>query len=189
MGRYYYGDIEGKFAFGIQSSYDPEEFGTKALEMYQWTCGCSSEKGEPSDCDCIVEHVHNYDPENGPVCDKPEGPNGPCLKTEDENIQEDEFKTLKFNFDDSMIPYIREQLINIYEHSYDPEIKDKFLDYMSEEFSGERKGRTDEELAEEFNTTVSNLREQFKLYYRHELGLEICEYLEEHDTCTFFGDV
>lgn len=196
MGRYYYGDIEGKFAFGIQSSYDPEEFGTKALEMYQYTCGCSSEKGEPSDCDCIVEHVHNYDPENGPVCDGPEGescgpdsPNGPCLKPEDENVQEDEFKTLKFNFDDSMIPYIREQLRNIYDNLYDPEIKDKFLDYMSEEFSGERKGRTYEQLAEEFNTTVSNLREQYKLYYRHELGLEICEYLEEHETCTFFGDV
>lgn len=29
MGRYYYGDIEGKFAVCVQSSYAPERFGAK----------------------------------------------------------------------------------------------------------------------------------------------------------------
>lgn len=184
MGRFYYGDIEGKFAFGIQSSYDPEEFGTKALELYRWTCGCSSEKGKPSDCDCIVEHVHNYDPENGPVCDGPDSPNGPCLKTEDENIQDTDFKTLKFNFDDSMLDYIEEQLQNI-ENSYDPTIKEKYLEYMN----GENDRKTAQELADYLNTTIQNLQIQAKLFYRYELGKEIHDYLLEHGTCTFRGDV
>lgn len=162
MGRYYYGDIEGKFAFGIQSSYDPEEFGVSAIQLYQWSCGCSSEKGNPSDCGC---------------------------ETESENVQDTECKTIKFNFDSSMIPYIREKLRDIYDNCYDPTIKDKFLDYIAEEFSDDTKAKTEQELAEEFNTTVENIKAQYKLYYRHELGLEICEYLEENDTCTFFADV
>ena len=32
MGRYYSGDIEGKFWFGVQSSHDPEFFGGHAFE-------------------------------------------------------------------------------------------------------------------------------------------------------------
>lgn len=32
MGRYYSGDIEGKFWFGVQSSDDPEFFGVQAVE-------------------------------------------------------------------------------------------------------------------------------------------------------------
>ena len=163
MGRYYYGDIEGKFAFGIQSSYDPEEFGTKALELHRWTCGCDSELGvKPEDCKCI---------------------------TNEENVQSDDCKILKFNFDSSMIDYISEKLRDIYDNSYDPEIKSKFLDYMSEEFSGERKPETYEDLAEELNTTVENLKVQYKLFYRNELGLEICEYIEDHGTCTFYGEL
>lgn len=162
MGRYYYGDIEGKFAFGIQSSYDPEEFGTKALELYSWTCGCSSEKDIPSNCDCV---------------------------TEGENVQETTCKTIKFVFDSSMISYIREKLIDIYENCYDPIIKDRFLDYISEELSGEIESKTYEELSKEFNTTVENVENQFKLYDRYTLGLEICEYIEENGSCIFFADV
>lgn len=184
MGRFYWGDIEGKFAFGIQSSYDPEEFGVKALELYQYTCGCSSEKGGPPDCDCIIEHVHNYDPENGLVCEGPDSPNGPCLKTEDENVQEDECKTLKFNFDNSMLDYIKEQLQNI-EDSYDPTIKEKYLEYMNDE--NDRK--TAQELAEYLNTSIQNLKIQATLFFRYILGKEIYDYLLEHETCTFFGDV
>jgi len=42
MGRYYYGDIEGKLWFGVQSSDDAETFGVEGVEalMYCYTCGC-----------------------------------------------------------------------------------------------------------------------------------------------------
>jgi hypothetical protein len=49
MGRYYYGDIEGKFHFGIQSSDDIENLIDNIdheLE-YEWiTCGCNVESKE-----------------------------------------------------------------------------------------------------------------------------------------------
>ena len=32
MGRYYRGDIEGKFLFGIQESNDADFFGTKGIQ-------------------------------------------------------------------------------------------------------------------------------------------------------------
>lgn len=34
MGRYYSGDIEGKFAFGAQSSYAFEKFGAEPIDCY-----------------------------------------------------------------------------------------------------------------------------------------------------------
>jgi hypothetical protein len=34
MGRYYHGDIEGKFWFGVQSSNDAEYFGVEGLTTY-----------------------------------------------------------------------------------------------------------------------------------------------------------
>jgi hypothetical protein len=36
MGRYYYGDIEGKFWFAVQSSYAPERFGAVAEDVYYY---------------------------------------------------------------------------------------------------------------------------------------------------------
>ena len=38
MGRYYYGDINGKFWFGVQSSTDASNFGGEAEELYCWSC-------------------------------------------------------------------------------------------------------------------------------------------------------
>lgn len=32
MGRYYYGDIEGKFVFGLQSSFAADQFGSEAVD-------------------------------------------------------------------------------------------------------------------------------------------------------------
>jgi len=34
MGRYYHGDIEGKFMFGIQSSNDADFFGVEGFATY-----------------------------------------------------------------------------------------------------------------------------------------------------------
>ena len=53
MGRYYSGDIEGKFWFGIQSSTDAEFFGGEGYqpeEMNYWF--------EKSDLDTIKEVIH-----------------------------------------------------------------------------------------------------------------------------------
>ena len=34
MGRYYHGDIEGKFWFGVQSSTDAEFFGVEEMQTF-----------------------------------------------------------------------------------------------------------------------------------------------------------
>ena len=44
MGRYYHGDIQGKFWFGVQSSSDASHFGVEPTQMYTfYGCGCSCE--------------------------------------------------------------------------------------------------------------------------------------------------
>lgn len=53
MGRYYSGDIEGKFWFAVQSSYAPERFGAEASELYYYD---DELKQEVID-DCNVEFV------------------------------------------------------------------------------------------------------------------------------------
>ena len=55
MGRYYWGDIEGKFAFGIQSSWDAAHFGGHEEVTYVWNCGCVVEDKEPT-CDCVCDN-------------------------------------------------------------------------------------------------------------------------------------
>jgi len=120
MGRYYWGDIEGKFAFGVQSSYDPEEFGTKAIELHQWDCGCESEYGTPPE-DCW--HIEGTK--------SSEEPNTQC---------ESPFK-LKFNFCSSQLEYIKEKLDeiltiipeNFFKYMKDPEYYDK--ETLSEKFN------------------------------------------------------
>jgi hypothetical protein len=103
MGRYYWGDIEGKFAFGIQSSYDPEEFGTKALGLHMWECGCDSEyKVRPETCNC----------------DEPE-----------DNTQNTEPSTLKFVFYKDQLEDIKEKLDTLL-NSFPNELKEKFFTYM-----------------------------------------------------------
>jgi len=44
MGRYYYGNIAGKFWFGVQDSTDARNIGGKVDKLYQYVCcGCSVE--------------------------------------------------------------------------------------------------------------------------------------------------
>ena len=52
MGRYYSGDIEGKFWFGVQSSNDAIHFGGTFTYIY--------EEGEPLDEDCEGEAIEMH---------------------------------------------------------------------------------------------------------------------------------
>lgn len=51
MGRYYDGDISGKFWFGTQSNYDPQNLGCSSTKVYQYKlCGCKYENKGISYC-------------------------------------------------------------------------------------------------------------------------------------------
>ena len=63
MGRFYNGDIEGKFWFGVQDSDDVENLVTiGSYKYYSWkVCNCSAEIDSANYCrdcyDCIREHI------------------------------------------------------------------------------------------------------------------------------------
>jgi len=54
MGRYYGGDIVGKFWFGVQSSSDAVHFGVapQGPELQYWNCGTFCESTVPLDAPC-----------------------------------------------------------------------------------------------------------------------------------------
>jgi hypothetical protein len=174
MGRYYWGDIEGKFAFGIQCSYDPEEFGCDAIELYQWTCGCESELGEPPEDCCHSEAEVEAEVEVDSEAEN---------DSENTNTQSDSPFKLKFNFCNSQLEYIKEKLDEILD-SYPEEIKENFFNYMkSADYYCKEK------LAEMYKVSESEITRYLELYYRYELGKEIYDYLSENETCTFFGEL
>ncbi len=63
MGRFYNGDIEGKFWVGVQDSDDVENLVTiGSYKYYSWkVCNCSAEIDSANYCrdcyDCIREHI------------------------------------------------------------------------------------------------------------------------------------
>jgi hypothetical protein len=162
MGRYYYGDIEGKFAFGIQCSYDPEEFGCDAIELHTWGCGCESEYGvKPETCNC-----DNHEPDN-----------------ENNNTQSEDISVLKFIFCNDQLEDIKEKLDELL-NSFLTDLKEKFFNYMiSNEYYNT------ETLSEKINISESEVRNYLEIYYRYELGLKIYNYLLDNETCIFYGEL
>jgi hypothetical protein len=68
MGRYYHGQITGKFWFGIQSSDDATYFGVHFQPVYCfYSCGCYYEREA---CEKIEENedLQGYDPEEHIYC-------------------------------------------------------------------------------------------------------------------------
>ena len=63
MGRYYTGQISGKFWFGIQDSTDADFFGTEYSDVFSfYVCGCEYFTGESKEyCDgcfgSLEEHM------------------------------------------------------------------------------------------------------------------------------------
>lgn len=74
MGRYYWGNITGKFWFGIQSSYDPANLGCYQNDFYEYVyCGCICYDKNISYCmvcyDNEKEHRNDYDEnKNSLIC-------------------------------------------------------------------------------------------------------------------------
>jgi hypothetical protein len=114
MGRYYYGTISGKFWFGIQSSYDAENFKQQLLpnegiEYYiYYVCGCDVEDNTLNYChDCFSDyedHINGMDD-----IDKN------SLEISNEYLPLLAFKNnhVKYNFDNSDLEYIKKQLFEL----------------------------------------------------------------------------
>jgi len=111
MGRWYFGDIEGKFWFGVQASDDASNFGVDYTEVIQWDCICKSCK-----CRFIEEH-----PDTCIQC------KGECDKTECE------VSFIRYNFTSDHIDDIQIVLDDIKSQIPFQELTDEFIESVDEE--------------------------------------------------------
>ena len=70
MGRYYYGDIEGKYWFGVQNTFSMNKFGATDKERYEYAyCSCSCDKDDDYCSGCFeskeehLEAIHEDEPD------------------------------------------------------------------------------------------------------------------------------
>jgi hypothetical protein len=71
MGRWYFGDIEGKFWFGVQCSCPMDKFGATDKAMFEYCCcSCSCEDDDDDYCSgCYgskeehLEAIHEDEPD------------------------------------------------------------------------------------------------------------------------------
>ena len=168
MGRYYWGDIEGKFAFGIQSSDDPAYFGSEPTYLYPWSCGCSTQLNDECDCGCELEHTHDSDcPEN-------------CTKEFEKNVQnKEEFNLLSFSFDDSQLGEIKDKLDNLLQYFQSSNESKDFLEHIK---------NSDYDYIEK-NITKEIRNHFYEVYYRYEIGKEIYDCLLENEVCNFEAEL
>ena len=166
MGRYYYGDIEGKFWFGVQSSNDINNLiNIKGIQNYEWKV-----------CYCKVEVNHTYCME--------------CYSTKEEHIeaiiQEDED-----DYDDKCL-YNERNYINYYIHKsihYDQlvhnmnKLKEKIPEKIIEHFN--KIERTDQILDASSGVFdgISLKDCDLEILARYSLGYQIEYCLQLKKTC------
>lgn len=97
MGRFYYGDINGKFWFGVQDSTSIEKYGGTAEQEFEWNgCGCCAEEDcEDDHCDCYDSyeaHKEDLDDEE------------PAIEANDNA----NFSITKAKFEEVALPWLRE---------------------------------------------------------------------------------
>ena len=61
MGRYYYGNIEGKYWVGIQGCCSMNKFGATDKDRYEYCCcDCQCDKGDPDYCQSCYESKEEH---------------------------------------------------------------------------------------------------------------------------------
>jgi hypothetical protein len=180
MGRHYYGDIEGKFWFAVQSSFDADFFGVDHKKIYNRKCGCTY--SETDECGCTIEHEHVTEGENACPDD--------CDKSEDENsIDLESYSSIEYYFEKEHIPLIRKGIEKckhkLRDNKYDMDYKSK-LDEFFDELIG---GYTDEMVCEKLHVDEAEVYKILKWYARMMLGMQILSCLEEHGKCSFECDL
>lgn len=198
MGRYYYGNIVGKFWFAIQSSHDPENL-------------CCINRGNPiiykvCHCECydedINEHIndgiHDYDT----YCKD-------CFYSKDEHwnsiIQEesDDTSNLCYEIDEAItnwiayaedVPKIKNILNEIDEmirvHKYIECISYSYQDDFNDDGCEMAITYTEEYKKTDGIIITNTHKDLFELLARWVLGSQIVHYFEKtkNETCEFYGE-
>lgn len=178
MGREYFGDIEGKFAFGIQNSDDIENLVTiEFKEQFSfYGCECIAKNSEEKYCrdcfDSFEQHLKIAKEET-------------CLN-EDENIL--------IKLDNVIIYEIqKEKHFNELKKSMD-DIKDFLPPNVINEF---HKIKNNEEVINGYSKIFSNvvsemdnyIENNFLYFHRYKLAIQIEHVLNKQDTCTIYCEV
>lgn len=179
MGRYYWGDINGKFWFGIQSSTDAENFGAVAQEFYCWDCcqedATSYDLDKINDCPNNCHECENCNTEQ--KCD--EHTNTVCKVILNNNL-------LRYTLYKEEMDEIKDQLYEIAEELEMP------ASFVTDIIELPAKDDEDDSHIEE---TVQNYMARQKngtdtvLYARLQLGLKIYSCLKSKDRCTFTAEI
>lgn len=179
MGREYFGDIEGKFAFGIQNSDDIENLvNIDYLEqLCYFVCGCiyNEEEGSKYCKDCYEsyeEHLNDAHEEE-------------CLEN-DENI---------LFHEDNVIIYIIKKDVHYTEFKNNMKnIKDLLPELVTEKFE-EIKDNEDiiNGYSEIFKPVVEEMDKYVEhksiYFHRYKLGMQINYILNRQDTCSIYCEV
>lgn len=176
MGREYYGDIEGKFAFGIQNSNDIENLITIDYREQYCYYGCG----------CIAENI------NEKYCKT-------CYNSFDEHL-----KIAKEEDCIPNNTLIREDNIIIYEIEKDKhflELKKKMIeisDFLPPNVINEfKKIKNNEEIIDGYSKIYSNVFKEMDKYvevnlkylYLYKLGIQIEYILKKQDKCMVYCEV
>jgi len=177
MGRYYNGDIEGKFWFGIQDSNDASFFGIEPKIIYNRKCGCWYT--EDNECGCEIEHVHITEDDvkenKDLIACQPD-----CDKEFDENtIDEESYNSIEYTFEEIHIDFVKDGLD--YCFSEIEPIANNVRDILN----------IDSENIEKFirDICINLSKEQYseicEWLARLELGTKILKCLESKGSCCF----
>jgi hypothetical protein len=166
MGRYYNGDIEGKFWVGIQPSTDADFFGVIHEEVYYKKCGCEAiEK-----CSCEEQvHVH----EDG--CDS----NTCTIEFDDASVY-GEPSCVKYSFKEKDLEDVKEgiSICDIKLGKY----KEKLDTYFN-------KANVPKVLCEYLEVSSEKTKDLEMWYARYELGVQILDCIVEKGQCNFICEL
>jgi hypothetical protein len=191
MGRHYYGDIEGKFWFAVQSSYDADFFGVEHKKIYNRKCGCTY--SEHDECGCTVEHEHNFSIKNDNEDDESSNENvcpENCDKIEDENsLDLESFSSIEYCFTLEHIHLVRKGIekckYKLRTNKYDMDYKSKLDEFFDEVVHS----YTDDMICEKLHVDEAEVYKILKWYARMMLGMQILSCLEERGKCSFECDL
>lgn len=170
MGRYYSGNISGKFWFAIQSSYDPQNLGCSQNDFYEYVlCGCICNNKNITYCMSCYDNEEEH--KNDLI--KYHFPNNSLIRVSDK---------LEWSISISKKNYLLQKILEI-ESTIDVK---KYINDIS--FNKNDNYDYDIKITDLFDSADKKIDE---LLARWCLGKQILNYFEfeKNDLCIFYGEV
>lgn len=173
MGRYYSGQISGKFWFGIQSSDDASNFGVKHRTLFSYfLCNCGCENKSISYCnDCYG----SYEEHRQAIIDDEE--NDLEFNKRRKNLWRKDESEIYYTFKKRHIKKV-EQIVK----DLDKEVGQYIIGYNIKDENDEI-----EYDYENIDDTID--KDKMELLARFCLGRQILYCLKKHYTCTFYAEL